>query len=211
VEECAIAFARTDLDEALKGFLGTIRQLPPRYSALKHKGRNYYEYARAGIEIPRVEREVRIDAIDVVDWAPPLAVLRIGCSKGTYIRTLAEDIGRAVGSCAHIAGLRRTAVGELTLAQAITLAELEASEYSECDALLLSPETLVMALLPLEASVETVIALTHGRPVLAGDTAPGRYRCRSAGRFAGTVEVDCGGLIRPLRMLRPPVTPAEAS
>ena len=205
VEECATAFSRNDLDAALHRFLGTIRQLPPRYSALKHKGKSYYEYARAGIEIPRAEREVRIDAIDVVEWAPPTAVLRIACSKGTYIRTLAEDIGRALESCAHLAGLRRTAVGNLTVDQAITLAGLEAvSESRDLDALLLPVDTLVMALPPLDVRDDAALALMQGQPVRAGDVAPGRYRCRSSGRFSGTVEVDATGVIRPMRMLRLP-------
>jgi tRNA pseudouridine55 synthase len=205
VEESATVFSRTDLDSALHGFLGTTRQLPPRYSALKHKGKSYYEYARAGIEIPRAEREVRIDAIEVVDWTPPTAVLRILCSKGTYVRTLAEDIGRALGSCAHLAGLRRTAVGSLTVDHAITVAGLEAvRESGDLDALLLPVDTLVAALAALDVSDATALALMHGRQVRVGDVAPGHYRCRSSGRFAGTVEVDAAGVIRPVRMLRLP-------
>lgn len=205
VQESAASFSRGDLDSTLPRFMGAIRQLPPRYSALKHKGKSYYEYARAGIEIPRAEREVRIDAIDVVDWSPPTVILRIACSKGTYIRTLAEDIGRALGSCAHLAGLRRTAVGNLTVDQAITLAGLEAvSDPRDLDTLLLPVDTLVMALPPLDVSEDTALALVQGRPVRAGDVAPGRYRCRASGRFAGMVEVDAAGITRPLRMRRWP-------
>ena len=203
VQESAASFSRADLETTLPRFIGAIRQLPPRYSALKHKGKSYYEYARAGIEIPRAEREVRIAAIDVVDWSPPTAVLRIACSKGTYVRTLAEDIGRALGSCAHLAGLRRTAVGDLTVDHATTVAGLEAaSESRDLDALLLPVDTLVMALPPLDVSDETALALMQGRPVPAGNIAPGRYRCRASGRFAGTVEVDAAGITRPLRMRR---------
>ena len=205
VQECAASFSRGDLDATLTRFTGAIRQLPPRYSALKHKGKSYYEYARAGVEIPRAEREVRIDAIDVVDWAPPTAVMHIACSKGTYIRTLAEDIGLALGSCAHLAGLRRTAVGNLTLDRAITLAGLEAlSGSGDLDAVLLPMDTLVMALPPLDVSDETALALAQGRPVRAGGVAPGRYRARSSGRFTGTVDVDADGFIRPRRMRRWP-------
>jgi tRNA pseudouridine55 synthase len=203
VDERPADFARNDLDAALRLFLGTIEQLPPLYSALKHNGRSYYEYARAGIDIPRAVRNVQIHAIETVDWAPPSAVLRIACSKGTYIRTLAEDIGRAVGSCAHLAGLRRTAVGNLTVDRAITVAGLQAMDgHGESDALLLPLETLVMALAPLEASTETALALMRGRTVPARDIAPGRYRCRSTGQFVGTVEVDDSGFIHPLRMRR---------
>ena len=205
VEESAAAFARGDLDATLLDFTGPIRQVPPRYAALKHKGKSYYEYARAGIEIPRPEREVRIDAIHLVDWAPPVAMLRIACSKGTYIRTLAEDIGHALGSCAHVAGLRRTAVGSHTVDDAITVAALEAaSESRELDAMLLPVDTLVMALPPLDVSDEAALALVQGRQVSAGDVAPGRYRCRASGRFTGTVEVDEAGVTRPLRMRRWP-------
>ena len=93
----------------LPAFLGVIRQVPPLHSALKFQGRNFYEYARAGVDIPRAARTVEIDALEILAWAPPVATLRVACGKGTYVRVLAEDLGAALGSCAHLAALRRTA------------------------------------------------------------------------------------------------------
>ena len=130
-------FTRGELERALPAFAGTIAQVPPRHAALKYRGRNYYEYAREGIEIPRASRSVDVHAIELVDWAPPDAVLRVACSKGTYIRVLAEDIGRALGSCAHLVALRRVATGPFALAAAVTLDALETMAPEARDARLL--------------------------------------------------------------------------
>ena len=128
VRTCDVAFSRAELESALPRFVGRIVQMPPAFAALKFQGRNYYEYARAGIEIPRVPRPVEIAAIELIDWSPPAAVLRVACGKGTYIRVLAEDIAGALGSCAHLAALRRTVSGPFALADAVTLEALEAMD-----------------------------------------------------------------------------------
>lgn len=97
--------------EALSHFKGAIRQVPPMYSALKVAGKPLYRLARQGVEVEREEREVEISELELLDYRPPFARLFIACSKGTYIRTLADDIGARAGTCAHITGLRRTAIG----------------------------------------------------------------------------------------------------
>jgi hypothetical protein len=89
LRKCDAPISREALAAALPRFVGTIMQTPPRYAALKHRGRNYYEYAREGIEIPRAPREVSIEAIELLGWEPPHAELRVACGKGTYIRALA--------------------------------------------------------------------------------------------------------------------------
>ena len=94
VRTCDVAFARAELASALARFVGPLVQTPPAFAALKFQGRNYYEYARAGIDIPRVPRAIEIGAIELIDWSAPLAVLRVACSKGTYMRVLAEDRNR---------------------------------------------------------------------------------------------------------------------
>ncbi len=104
IAEQPVSFTRAELEAALPRFTGRILQVPPRHAALKLGGRAYYDYARAGVEIPRVAREVDIGALELVDWSPPQATLRVECGKGTYIRVLAEDLGVALGSCAHLAG-----------------------------------------------------------------------------------------------------------
>ena len=129
IEERPVALDRAALDAAVARFTGTIDQLPPMHSALKKDGKALYEYARAGVEVERAPRRVTLHAIDIVSWddaaEAPTLVIDVRCSKGTYIRTLAEDIGAALGCGAHLAGLRRTASGPLTLDGAVTLADLE--------------------------------------------------------------------------------------
>lgn len=146
----------------LPRFTGLISQRPPMYSALKHKGRPLYEYARAGIKIDLPEREITIHELSVVSTDIDEIRLRVRCSKGTYIRVLAEDIGDAFGSGAYLVGLRRDAVGRFDLSQSWTLATIESAATSLNDsadsegALERSVETAPIAmpaLLPVDAMV----------------------------------------------------------
>ena len=146
LQQRPVAFDRVALEAACARWSGPIRQLPPMYSALKHNGKALYEYARDGVEIERAERDVTIHTIDIVEWHPEnpeTATIDVRCSKGTYIRTLAEAIGETLGCGAHLIGLRRTASGPLTLQSAITLEELEARPESERESCLLRPDTLL--------------------------------------------------------------------
>ena len=203
LRECAMSFSRAQFEAALPGFLGQIDQVPPRYAALKHEGRNYYEYARAGVEIPRAPREVRIDAISILVWNPPEVVLQIRCGKGTYIRTLAEDLAAAVGSCAHLAALRRTASGPFMLEQAVTLEGLEAMAQQARDALLLPVDAPLAGLPRLDLDAEQACSLAEGRPVIVAAGQVGRRRCYgSRGDFLGLAEVDAGHVLRAVRLLR---------
>ena len=111
----------------LLAFVGEVQQVPPMYSALKHQGRPLYAYAREGTEIERPARTVRIHELELISWSPPdTACLRLRCTKGTYVRVLAADLGRAAGSQAHLVQLRRTASGPFRIEEAVTLPELEA-------------------------------------------------------------------------------------
>jgi tRNA pseudouridine55 synthase len=125
-------------------FVGDIEQVPPMHSALKHEGKALYEYARAGVEIERAPRRVHIEAIDIVEGAHDRWVLDVRCSKGTYIRTLAEDLGEALGCGAHLAALRRTGSGALTLVDAVTLEQLEAMDEPQRDACLRDADELLV-------------------------------------------------------------------
>ena len=113
------------LDDLLLKFTGPITQVPPMYSALKRDGRPLYEYARAGIELERAPREITIHAIRWTNFHWPEATLEVSCSKGTYIRVLAEDIGNALGCGAHLIGLRRTEVGHLNLEQSFSMESIQ--------------------------------------------------------------------------------------
>src|SRR5210317_391632 len=116
------------LTQKLNQFLGVIRQVPPMYSALKHQGKPLYEYARAGIEIERPARSVTIHQLELVDWQSPRLTFSVHCSKGTYIRTLAEDIASALGSCAHLVELRRTLVEPFDKHSMHTMTQLQAAQ-----------------------------------------------------------------------------------
>ncbi|MCE9659594.1 MAG: tRNA pseudouridine(55) synthase TruB [Burkholderiales bacterium] len=143
VRERPVAVSRPQVEAACAGFVGAISQLPPMHSALKHEGKPLYDYARAGIEIEREPRNVTIHAIDVVEGEGDRWMLDVRCSKGTYIRTLAEDIGEALGCGAHLAALRRTGSGRLGIESALTIEALEALSPAELDGALLPVEALV--------------------------------------------------------------------
>ena len=123
-----VEFSRADLEAVLQRFAGAQTQVPPMHSALKVDGQPLYRLARAGQEVPREPRHIVVHAIECTDWQPPVAVVTVDCSKGTYVRVLAEDIGEALGCGAHLIGLRRTATGGFGLDGAVTLAELEAMD-----------------------------------------------------------------------------------
>jgi tRNA pseudouridine55 synthase len=143
IEERPVSVDRAAIDTACTRFTGLIEQMPPMYSALKKDGKALYEYARAGIEVERPSRSIRIHRLDIVEWHDATLVLDVGCSKGTYIRTLAEDIGQALGCGAHLAALRRTSCGPLAVSDAITLDQLEAMSEAEREARLRSPDALL--------------------------------------------------------------------
>ena len=199
---CDAPISREALVATLPRFVGTIMQTPPRYAALKHRGRNYYEYAREGIEIPRAPREVSIEAIELLGWEPPHAELRVACGKGTYIRALAEDIAEALGSCAHLAALRRTAAGPFALEDAVSLEALEAMPLPARDARLLPADAPLAGIERLDVDAMTALALVQGRSGNAPADSRGRYRCYGpAGRFVGLVE-STNGELRALRLAR---------
>ena len=113
------------LEDLLPKFTGPISQVPPMYSALKRDGKPLYEYARAGVELERAPRDITIHKIRWTNVQWPEATLEVSCSKGTYIRVLAEDLGNALGCGAHLVGLRRTEVGHLTLDQSFTIESIQ--------------------------------------------------------------------------------------
>ncbi len=134
---------RAQVQAACERLTGLIHQVPPMHSALKRDGKALYEYARAGVEVEREARAVTIHAIAIIDGDHDAWTLDVRCSKGTYIRTLAEDIGAALGCGAHLSALRRTGSGALTLAGALTLEQLAAMTDAERDAALMDADALL--------------------------------------------------------------------
>lgn len=151
------------LEQVLEAFRGTILQVPPMYSALHHQGRRLYEIARSGEEVERIARPVLIEQLDIIDWQAPKLTLNILCGKGTYIRSLARDIGQALGCGAHLSSLRRTAVGTFLIEQAISLDQLG----SHLRQALLPPETAVASWPSLYPTQEQLRQLRNGMPIEA--------------------------------------------
>ena len=190
-----------DIAAVLPRFVGEIEQIPPMHSALKHQGRPLYEYARAGIEIDRPPRKVTIRSLDMIECAPPRVALEVQCSAGTYIRTLAQDIGAALGCGAHLTALTRLGSGGFTLEQAHTLAELEAIEPAQRHALLLPPDCLVAHLPAVQLDDAEAEALRQGRSIAYAATEPGLMRAYTASNtFIGLVNADAGQLV-PRRLV----------
>jgi tRNA pseudouridine55 synthase len=125
-EVLPVTFSREDLERAIAGFQGVIQQLPPRFSAKKIRGVPAYKLARANQEVELAPVEIEIFAIDVLDFAGAEASLRVHCGSGTYVRSLAHDLGLVLGSGAHLSALRRTRSGDFSIEQAHTIKELEA-------------------------------------------------------------------------------------
>jgi tRNA pseudouridine55 synthase len=172
------------------------------YSAIKVHGRPLYELARQGIAIPREGRDVNIFRLEVRDYRPPLMELDVACSKGTYIRVLAEDIGAALGCGGMLQELRRTRSGDFDVADAVTLQELAEMRTDERDRRLITADRLIAHLPRLQLDEPTSLALLQGR--VGGPPfglSPGLHRAYGpAGDFLGLVEhVD--GMLRPRRMM----------
>lgn len=130
LEEKPVTCSVEEVRDVIKSFQGEILQVPPMYSALKVDGKKLYELARAGKEVERQARPVTIHRLEILDMELPYVTLRVACSKGTYIRTLCDDIGKKLGCGGTMAALTRTRVGEFALDDAITLSELQALKDS---------------------------------------------------------------------------------
>jgi tRNA pseudouridine55 synthase len=196
---------RVAIEAACKRFVGEIEQIPPMYSALKREGRALYEYARQGIVLERAARRVRIHAIGIVDWHTDTLVIDVSCSKGTYIRTLAEDIGEALGCGAHLAGLRRTASGALKVDAAVTLEQLQDMGEAQRDTLLAPPEVLIGDWPPVRLRDEDAGRFLCGlrRRVALADCTAVRVYGPHPRAFLGSARIVAGELIAD-RLLSPP-------
>ena len=206
LEERPVQVVHEQLAAVCARFVGDIAQVPPMQSALKKDGKALYEYARAGIEVVREPRLVRIHAMDILSWDADQLLLQLAvrCSKGTYIRTLAEDIGRALGCGAHLAALRRTASGGLDITDAVTLETLAELPMPARDALLQAPDRLVSdwpeIRLPGSEAARFLTGLR--RRIQAPDAAAVRVYGPEPAAFLGSAHILAGELIAD-RLLSP--------
>ena len=190
-------------ETALARFIGETLQMPPMYSAIKVGGQPLYKLARAGRELPRALRRIRIDALKLVGLASERLDISVSCSKGTYVRVLAEDIGRALGCGACLAALRRVGVGEFSLASgAVTLEQIEALTLVERDALLRPADSLVASLPRFDLDAGDARRLRRGQAVeRAGAQGAGLARIYGPDHeFLGIGEVMAPGRIVPRRL-----------
>lgn len=196
--------SQMQFEQACQQFLGEISQIPPMFSALKHEGKAMYEYARAGIEIERKARLITIHHIAVEDFKQDEAIITVTCTKGTYIRTLAEDIGKQLGCGAHLIGLRRTATADYKIAQTITLEQLEAMTLEQREAALLPEDTAVQHLPAITLDDDSVFYLQQGQGVWKSGLVPkGLLRLYSEQQtFLGLGELSDEGKIAPKRLIR---------
>lgn len=202
-----IATATVDVAEAailavLPRFTGPIEQVPPMHSALKRDGRPLYELARQGIEVERAARAVTIHALEVLDFAGDVLRIRVRCSKGTYIRVLAADIGQVLGCGAHLTALRRTAVADLDLMHAVTLAEIEALDEVDRMKRLAPVDALLQSLPVLTLEGEVAARFRHGNPVNLPEGLSGKIRIYEAGRLIGVGEPGREGRLWPKRLVQ---------
>ncbi|HEV8640759.1 MAG TPA: tRNA pseudouridine(55) synthase TruB [Methylomirabilota bacterium] len=189
-----------------RAFVGRIKQVPPMYSALHHEGRRLYELARRGLEVVRAPREVMVHAITVEEVVPPTAMLRIVCGKGTYVRTLAADLGEAVGCGAAIERLVRSRVGPFGLGEAVASSEISGAVADALWRRVLPPEATLAGWPVIRLDAPAALRFLQGQ---AAEVMPplgrsGRFVAVHAaeGGFFGVGELMAdGGRVRPARIL----------
>lgn len=193
---------RADIEKALNAFRGDILQVPPMFSALKRDGKTLYDLAREGVSIERQARSVRIEKLEILEFADELLTVKVTCSKGTYIRVLAEDIGEALGCGAHLVSLRRTKVGALSLEDAVTLQALETMSLEERLATLKPLDALMQTLPAVHLSENDRVRFCHGQRLALG--LPSCPRVRVYGpdeQMVGTARVNERGVLEPERLI----------
>jgi tRNA pseudouridine55 synthase len=210
LETLPVEVSAERIEQVLAQFRGEIEQVPPMHSALKRDGKPLYEYARAGVVLEREARRVTIHQLDLLEYRAPYLMLRVRCSKGTYVRVLGEDIGAALGCGAHLQALRRTQVGALTLDGAVTVDMLAETLEAEREKLLAPVDALLTTFPSLVLPEELAVRFLHGQRLALGkagiSTYPqmnGRVRVyREADRrLLGTAQLQEYGVLAPERLI----------
>lgn len=208
LERRPVQVSSEQLAAALLAFVGDIQQIPPMFSALKRDGQPLYKLARAGEVVDREARSISINRLELLELNDDRAHISVSCSKGTYIRTLAEDVGQLLGCGAHVAELRRTQAGPFSLQQVVTLEQLEqvhAEQGAEgLDAFLQPVDSGLYHWPQLNLSEHSAYYWLHGQPVWAPDAPKfGMVRVRDhLDRFIGVGEISDDGRVAPRRLIR---------
>ncbi|MHA7845046.1 tRNA pseudouridine(55) synthase TruB [Serratia sp. D1N4] len=214
VQERPVNFTQAQLDAALDTFRGNIQQVPSMYSALKYQGKKLYEYARQGIEVPREARSITVYELQFIRWEGDELELEIHCSKGTYIRTITDDLGELLGCGAHVIYLRRLQVAKYPIARMVTLEQLHALVAQAEEQGIASSELLDPLLMPMDSPAEDFPEVNllpavagyvkQGQPVqVAGAPASGLVRITEGAerKFIGIGEIADDGRVAPRRLV----------
>ncbi|MFV8987226.1 tRNA pseudouridine(55) synthase TruB [Serratia fonticola] len=214
VQERAVNFTQAQLDTALDTFRGNIQQVPSMYSALKYQGKKLYEYARQGIEVPREARSITVYELQFIRWEGDELELEIHCSKGTYIRTITDDLGELLGCGAHVIYLRRLQVAKYPIARMVTLEQLNALVEQAQEQSIAPSELLDPLLMPMDSPAEDFPEVNllpavagyvkQGQPVqAAGAPASGLVRITEGEerKFIGIGEIADDGRVAPRRLV----------
>lgn len=199
VNRATVSCGEEEIRRTLRGFIGKQTQTPPMFSAIKRNGTPLYALARKGVEVERSPRDITVSGLRLVSLRGDELEIEVRCSKGTYIRVLAEDIGAALGCGAHVTGLRRTTVGELDLECAQTLDGLQHMTMAERELSLLPVDHFLRDMPKIDLDTAQAARVRHGQP-LAVEAEPGVYRCYHDG-FLGIASVDRSGRLSPMRLV----------
>jgi len=202
VSQKDVVLKPNQLQETLQKFTGDITQIPPMFSALKFEGKPLYEYARQGIEIERKSRQVTIYDIALNKIEESTVILEVNCSKGTYIRTLAEDIGHALGCGAYLKGLERTQTGNFQLSDALTIEAIEAMSMASREKTLLPVDALLEGLSSIELTLTETEAIKKGQAIDFNGKNDKELRLYGvSGQFLGVGQPDLQGRLFPKRLI----------
>ncbi len=194
------AFNATDLQACLQQYCGEIDQVPPMYSALKHQGKKLYELARAGQTVDRPARRIRIFELNVLNFSQEHISLDVTCSKGTYIRSLAEDIGQHLGSCGTVTALRRTATGPFLIEQACTLEQLQNMNSDTVRGHLMAVDKPLAHIPAIGLSVSEAAQIKLGQQIASSSPISGTVRIYCLQAFLGLGEMLLNGKLAPKKL-----------
>lgn len=213
IETLPVRVDRLAVEAVLPGFTGDILQVPPMYSALKRDGRPLYEYARRGETVERAARPVVVHRIDFLTLENDRLTLRVHSGKGLYVRTLAEDIGAALGCGAYLLALRREAVGPFRIENSVDLPTLEAAPEATNEARLWPADCLLGELPRLDLDVDSAWQFSHGQPIWRSGLQMGAVMAVYApdGALLGVAEVNDEGKLAPRRLVMTALTPQETA
>ena len=202
IETRPVQVTRADIEKTPESFRGDILQVPPMFSALKRDGKTLYDLAREGVSIEREARSVRIEKLEILQFADELLTVEVTCSKGTYIRVLAEDIGEALGCGAHLACLRRTKVGTLSLEDRVSLEALESMNIQERLNVLKPLDALMTTLPAVHLSENDRVRFCHGQRLALGLRSCPRVTVYGpAEPMVGTARVNECRVLEPSRLI----------